>query len=189
MAEPEAPPAPAPKKGRAKAAEKVVEKAAEKPAEKVVEKPAGPPVVTAVNETVTLTFKGDLVALGAPGVDNSDEDELLDVVNKKHALGFRTELTKQATVRVTGRKLTGPEADHAFGAHQWFVCKTGEDALELRVGTGAHTVAVQKGKYAVEVVAVRAPKGSGLSDYVFLLREELPAKLPKRSSLLTIETR
>ena len=179
------PPAPAAKKGRAKAAEK----ATEKPAEKVVEKPAGPPAVMAVNETVTLTFKGDLVALGAPGVDNSDEDELLDVVNRKHALGFRTELTKQATVRVTGKKLTGPEADHAFGAHQWFVCKTGEDALELRVGTGAHTLAVQKGKYAVEVVAVRAPKGSALPDYVFLLREELPVKLPKRSSLLTIETR
>jgi hypothetical protein len=188
VAEPEAAPtpAPAPKKTRAKAAEKA---AVEKPAEKAVEKPAGPPALTAVNETVTLTFKGDLVALGEPGVDNSDEDELLDVVNKKHALGFRTELTKQATVRVTGRKLTGPEADHAFGAHQWFVCKTGEDALELRVGTGAHTIVVPKGKYAVEVVAVRAPKGSALPDYVFLLREELPAKLPKRSSLLTIETR
>lgn len=189
---PEPPPAPAPKKGRAKAAEKPAEKPvekAEKPAEKAAPEPEGPPAVGAVNETFTLSLKGDLVALGEPGVDAADEDALLDAVNRKLACGFRTELAKHVTVRVTGRKLTGPEADHAFGAHHWFVCKTGVDALELRAGASGKAVPVQKGKYAVEVVAVRAPKGSGLPDYVLLLRDELPAKLPKRAELPTIETR
>lgn len=184
-AEPEAPAAP-PEAPPRKAAEP------EAPARKTrakAEKPAEPPVVGAVNATVTFESSASAVALGEPGLDAGDDEALLDAVNRKAAAAFRCGAPGPVTVRVTGRGLTAQEVDHAFGSHHWFTVKTGVDALELRAGDEGHAVPCQRGKYGVEVVAIRAPRGAALPDYVLMLREEAPARLPKRAELPVIATR
>ncbi len=178
---------PKPKGGRGRAPKAEAEAAVEAPrkARAKAEKPALS--LGAVNETVTLA-QGELVTLGEPGAETGDEDALLDAVNKKTAAAFRADLERPVTVRVTGRGLTSQEADHAFGSHHFFVAKTGVDLLELRAGDVGHAVPLPKGKYGVEVVAIRSPKPGAVPDYVLLLREELPAKLAKRAELPMIPT-
>lgn len=54
--------------------------------------------------------------------------------------------------------------------------KSGVDALELRAGDEGSALVVPKGKYGVEVVAIRSPKAGAVPDYVCLVRDELPTE-------------
>jgi hypothetical protein len=147
----------------------------------------GPPSLTSINETLTFAKGGGMVSLAEPGLDH-DEEALLDAVNKKAAMAFRADLDDTVTVRVTGRGLTAQEADHAFGSHHHFATKTTVDALEIRVADEGRALPLPKGKFGVEVVAIRSPRPGAVPDYVLLLREELPAKLSKRTELPLIPT-
>ena len=97
-------------------------------------KVAAPPAMAAVNETLSLAKGADVLLLAEPGAYDADDDDdtLIDAVNKKTALAFRTDLSRAVSVRVTGKNLSAQDADHALGSHHWYVVKTGADALELR---------------------------------------------------------
>ncbi len=146
------------------------------------------PALSAFNETRTFARGDAVVTLGEPGLD-ADDEALLDAVNHKVALAFKADLDRPVTVRVTGRGLTAQEADHAFGSHHFFVVKSGVDALELRAGDEGSALVVPKGKYGVEVVAIRSPRAGAVPDYVCLVRDELPTKLAKRAALPVVPTR
>lgn len=145
------------------------------------------PGLTSVNETLTFARGDALVSLAEPGLEGDDE-ALLDAVNRKSAMVFRADLDDTVTVRITGRGLTAQEADHAFGSHHHFATKTTIDALELRVADEGNVIALPKGKYGVEVVAIRSPRPGAVPDYVLLLRDEAPARLAKRAELPLIPT-
>jgi hypothetical protein len=153
-----------------------------------VKKADAPPTLAAINETVTFAKPAGVIALGEPDFDGS-EDALIDAVNARVALAFATDLDRAVTVRITGKGLTGPEADHAVGAHQWYTLKCSGEVMELRSGADARAIPWPKGKCGIEVVAIKVPKGATVADYVLMLRDESPARLPKRASLLTIPTR
>lgn len=194
----------APKAEPEKAVEKAVEKAAEKPPEapkteaapepaeetgapKRAKKSGAAPTLTSLNETATFAQGDGLVTFAEPGFEGDDE-ALLDAVNRKVAVAFRADLSRPVTVRVTGRGLTAHEADHAFGSHHFYAVKSGADAFELRVGSEGRALALPKGKYGVEVVAIRSPRPGAVPDYVLLVRPEAPAKMPKRTELGVIPT-
>lgn len=145
------------------------------------------PGLTSVNETLTFARGDGLVTLSEPGLEGDDE-ALLDAVNRKSAMVFRADLDDTVTVRITGRGLTAQEADHAFGSHHHFATKTAIDALELRVADEGNVIALPKGRYGVEVVAIRSPRPGAVPDYVLLLREDAPARLAKRAELPLIPT-
>ncbi len=194
-------PAETPKTETPKAdAEKLTEKPAEAPkvdaapevvdeaeAPKRTKKSAATPTLTSLNETATFAQGDGLVTFAEPGLDGDDE-ALLDAVNRKVAVAFRADLSRPVTVRVTGRGLTAHEADHAFGSHHFYAVKSGADAFELRVGSEGRALALPKGKYGVEVVAIRSPRPGAVPDYVLLVRPEAPAKMPKRTELGTVPT-
>ncbi|MFO0646374.1 MAG: hypothetical protein U0326_09050 [Polyangiales bacterium] len=189
---PEAPKAEAPKPAEPPTAEATK---SETDAEAEGDKPRKPkaktektaPGLTSVNETLTFARGDALVSLAEPGLEGDDE-ALLDAVNRKSAMVFRADLDDTVTVRITGRGLTAQEADHAFGSHHHFATKTTIDALELRVADEGNVIALPKGKYGVEVVAIRSPRPGAVPDYVLLLRDEAPARLAKRAELPLIPT-
>ncbi len=145
------------------------------------------PSATSVNETLTFARGDGHVCLAEPGLEGDDE-ALLDAVNRKAAMVFRADLDGTVTVRITGRGLTAQEADHAFGSHHHFAARTTIDALELRVADEGTVIALPKGKYGVEVVAIRSPRPGAVPDYVLMLRDEAPARLARRAELPLIPT-
>jgi hypothetical protein len=146
------------------------------------------PLLSSLNQTFSVTSNKALVSLGDVGTDVS-LPALLDALNAKTVVAFWGDVPRSVTVRVTGRGLTTQEAEHAFGSHHKYIVAIDSDALELKVATETHLLPVPKGRYGVEVVAVRSPKPGVVPDYVLIVRDEIPTRVSRRSEVPTIPTR